>query len=258
MFAELFGHELRERRWSALALGVVIGGLGVFIFALTAGMSDAIADLTNGFPPQVTAFIGGGSAGGYAVGELFNLIAPAALVGYAVAVGGATIAGEEEKGTMSILAAQPVTRASIVTSKSLGLLAGLIGASILLWVGVAIASSSYDIGLDLAGLTAICVHLLFLAIMFGAIAVAVGALSGSPAIATGVAGALAVAAYVANATLPLANLAGWAKLSPWYYFAGSDPLSNGVDGWNLLVLAVIAAVALAVAYVGFARRDLKG
>ncbi|MCU1478096.1 MAG: hypothetical protein JWQ64_2789 [Subtercola sp.] len=258
MFAELFGHEVKERRWSALALGVVIGGMGVFIFALTAGMSDAIGKLTNGFPPQVTAFIGGGSAGGYAVGELFNLIAPAAMVGYAVVVGGSTIAGEEDKHTMSILTAQPVTRTSIVTSKSLGLLAALVGASVLLWAGVAIASASYNIGLDLNGLTAICVHLLFLAIMFGAIAVAAGCLTGNPGLATGIAGGLAVAAYVANAMLPLANLAGWAKLSPWYYFAGSDPLTNGIDGWHILVLAVIAAVAVVVAFFGFARRDLKG
>jgi len=258
MFAELLGHELRARRWSALALGVVIGGMGVFIFALTAGMSEAIEQLTDGFPPQVTAFMGGGGAGGYAVGELFNLICPAAVVGYAVAVGGTAIAGEEDKGTMSMLAAQPVTRASIVASKSLALLAGLCGAIILLWAGTAIASASYGIGLDLAGLTAICLQLLFLAIMFGAIAIAVSALSGSPALATGVAGALAVAAYVANAMLPLADLADWAKLSPWYYFAGNDPLSNGIDGGNLLVFAAIAALAMAAAFVGFARRDLKG
>jgi ABC-2 type transport system permease protein len=258
MFAELFGHELKERRWSALALGVIIGGMGVFIFGLTSGLSDAIAQLTHGFPPQLTAFIGGGSAGGYAVGELFNLIAPAAMVGYAVVVGGSTIAGEEDKGTMSMLSAQPVTRSSIVSSKALALLAGLVGAAVLLWAGVAISSAGYNIGLNLAGLTAICVHLLFLAIAFGAIAVAVGAITGNPGLSTGIAGALAVAAYVANALLPLARLGDWAKLSPWYYFAGSNPLSNGIDGWHLLVLAAITAVAVAAALIGFTRRDLKG
>jgi ABC-2 type transport system permease protein len=258
MFAELFGHELRQRRWSALALGIVIGGMGVFIFALTAGLSGAIAQMTGGFPPQVTAFIGGGSAGGYAVGELFNLIAPAAMVGYAVVVGGSTIAGEEDTGTMSILSAQPVTRASIVAGKALALLAGLVGAAVLLWIGVSIASAAYGVGLDLGGLTAICVHLLFLAIAFGAIAIAVGGLTGNPGLATGLAGALAVASYVANAMLPLANLGDWAGLSPWYYFAGSNPLTNGIDGWHLLVLAAIAAVAAVVAFAGFSRRDLKG
>jgi ABC-2 type transport system permease protein len=258
MFAELFNHEVKERRWSALALGLVVGGMGVFIFGLTAGMSDAIAEMTNGFPSQLTAFIGGGSAGGYAVGELFNLIAPAAMVGYAVVVGGATIAGEEEKGTMSMLSAQPVTRASIVASKSLALLVGLLGAAVLLWAGVAVASSVYDVGLDLGGLTAIVVHLLFLSLMFAGLAVAVGALTGNPGLATGVAGGVAVLAYVANAMLPLAKLADWAKVSPWYYFAGSDPLTNGIDVGHLAVLAVITAAAVVVAFLGFARRDLKG
>jgi ABC-2 type transport system permease protein len=258
MFAELLGHELHERRWSALALGVVIGLMAVFIFALTSGLSQAIAEMTNGFPAALTAFIGGGSAGGYAVGELFNLIAPAAMVGYAVVVGGASIAGEEEKGTMSMLAAQPVTRGSIVTSKSLALLAGLVGSAVLLWASVAISSATYSIGLDLGGLTAICVHLLFLSIAFAAIAVAAGAATGNPGLATGIAGGLAVAAYASNAMLPLAKLGGWAKLSPWYYFAGSNPLSNGIDVWHLLVLSVITAVAVLAAFIGFGRRDLKG
>lgn len=258
MCAELLGHEVKLRRWSALVLGVIIGGMGVFIFGLTAGLSDAISQLTHGFPPQVTAFIGGGSAGGYAVGELFNLIAPAAMVGYAVVVGGSTIAGEEVTGTMGMLSAQPVSRASIVSSKALGLLAGLVAAAVLLWTGVAISSASYNIGLDLGGLTAICVHLLFLSIAFGAIAVAVGALTGNPSLATGIAGALAVASYVANALLPLVKLGGWAGLSPWYYFAGSDPLSHGLDGWHLLVLGVITVVFMVVAFLGFSRRDLRG
>jgi ABC-2 type transport system permease protein len=258
VFAELLGHEVRERRWSALALGLVIGLVGVGMFALTAGLSDAIAQLTGGFPSGLTAFIGGGGAGGYAVGELFNLIAPAALVGYAVVVGGATIAGEEEKGTMSMLSAQPVTRRAIVASKALALLAALVGAAVLLWAGVAISSAGYAVGVDLRGLTAMCVHLLFLAIMFGAIAVAVGALTGNPALATGISACVAVAAYVANAMLPLAKLGDWARLSPWYYFSGSDPLSNGIDGWHLLVLAAITVVAVAAAFVGFGRRDLKG
>jgi ABC-2 type transport system permease protein len=258
MFAELLGHEVRERRWSALALGLVIGVLGVCMFALTAGLTDAITKLASGFPPALNAFIGGSGAGGYAVGELFNLIAPAAMVGYAVVVGGSTIAGEEANGTMSMLSAQPVTRASIVASKMLALLAGLVGAAVLLWAGVAISSASYHIGVDLGGLTAICVHLLFLAIMFAAVSVAVGALSGNPALATGIGACLAVAAYVANAMLPLAKLGDWAKLSPWYYFSGSDPLTNGIDGWHLLVLAAITVVAVVVAFLGFGRRDLKG
>jgi ABC-2 type transport system permease protein len=258
MFAELLGHELHERRWSALALGIVLGLMAVFIFALTAGLSEAIAQLTDGFPAGLTAFIGGGSAGGYAVGELFNLIAPAAMVGYAVVVGGNSIAGEEDKGTMSILAAQPVSRRSIVTSKSLALLAGLVGSAALLWASVAISSATYSIGLDLGGLTAICLHLLFLSITFAAIAFAVSAATGDPGRATGIAAGVAVVAYASNAMLPLAKLGGWARLSPWYYFAGSNPLSNGIDGWHLLVLATIAAIAVVIAFLAFARRDLKG
>lgn len=258
MFGELLGHEVRDRRWTALALGLVIGLMGVFVFGLTASLSQALAELTKGFPAALTAFIGGGSAGGYAVGELFNLIAPAGMVGYAVVVGGSTVAREEEKGTMSMLSAQPVTRSSIVAAKGVALLAALVAAAIILWAAVSISAAAYGIGLNLGGLTAICLHLLVLAIAFGAIALALSALTGNPGLSTGIAATLAVLSYASNAMLPLAKLGDWTKLSPWHYFAGNNPLTNGVDGWHLLVLGVIAAIAMTIAFVGFGRRDLKG
>lgn len=257
MFAELLRHEVAGRRWSGLALGVVVSAMAVFVFGVTAGLSQAITDLSDGLPKALTAFIGGGG-GGYAIGELFNLIGPAALVGYAIVVGGSTIAGEEERGTMSIITAQPVTRSSIVAAKGLALLVILLGVTLLLWASVVVSSSGYGIRLDVAGLTAICVHLLALAIAFGAIAFAIGGTVGDPGIATGVGAALAVASYAANAMLPLAKLGDWAKLSPWYYFAGSDPLENGIDLTHLAVLLAIATVAAIISFVGFARRDLLG
>ncbi|MCU1526538.1 MAG: hypothetical protein JWP75_301 [Frondihabitans sp.] len=258
MFTELLRHEWGVRRWAVLALAVVIGGMGVFVFGLTAGLSQSIAALSQGFPKALTAFIGGGGAGGYAVGELFNLIAPAALVGYAVVAGGGTVALEEEKGTMGILSAQPVTRSSILTSKAVALFVGLVAAAAVLWAAVAVSSSAFKLPLGLTGLTAICLHLLFLALAFGSIAVAVGAVSGNSGLAIGIGAGVAVASYAANAMLPLAGLGDWLKLTPWYYFAGNNPLSNGIDAGHLLVLAGIAVVALVVAYVGFGRRDLKG
>jgi ABC-2 type transport system permease protein len=258
VFSELLRREWGVRRAPVLVLAVVVGGMGVFVFGLTAGLSSSIAALSQGFPKALTAFIGGGGAGGYAVGELFTLIAPAALVGYAVVAGGATVAGEEEKGTMGILSAQPVTRRAILAAKAIALLLGVGGADAVLWAAVAISARAYDLPLDLTGLTAVCVQLLFLAIALGAVALAVGAVSGNSGLAGGVGAGIAVASYAANAMLPLARLGEWVKLTPWYYFAGNDPLSNGIDLGHVFVLSGIAVVALAVAFVGFARRDLKG
>ena len=50
----------------------------------------------------------------------------------------------------------------------------------------------------------------------------------------------------------------WLKyLSLFYYYAGHDPLTGGVDVGGLLVLAAVAIVFAVVAVVTFDRRDLR-
>jgi ABC-2 type transport system permease protein len=99
---------------------------------------------------------------------------------------------------------------------------------------------------------------LALALVFGMIALAVGAASGRRGLAIGVSAALAVATYVLNS---LASLASWLEhvrwISPFYYYARSDPLRNGLDISDLLILLAIALVAACLAPIVFARRDLS-
>jgi len=52
--------------------------------------------------------------------------------------------------------------------------------------------------------------------------------------------------------------AGPAKLSPWYYFNSGDPLANGADPGQLLVLGAAALVILTLGLGVFNRRDLRG
>lgn len=250
--------EVRDRRIPALGLGVGLFVIAMALLGLYAGLRDTLDKLTAGFPEALSSFFGGTGPGGYVVGELFNLIAPIALVGYAVVAGASALAGEEDKGTMAMLSAQPVSRTSILAQKATGLLGALVAAAALFWAGVTLSAAIFDVGLDLGGLAAICAHLLLLAIAFGAIALAIGAATGDPGLAAGVAGGLAVVSYLADSMLPLAGLDRWAELSPWFYYAGSEPLANGVDVVHLLVLLALAAVAAAVSVPAFNRRDLKG
>lgn len=69
---------------------------------------------------------------------------------------------------------------------------------------------------------------------------------------------MAVVSYLAKSMLPLADLDRWAELSPWYYYAGSEPLANGFDVAHFLVLVGLAVAAFAAALLAFNRRDLRG
>jgi ABC-2 type transport system permease protein len=50
----------------------------------------------------------------------------------------------------------------------------------------------------------------------------------------------------------------WLKFaSPFYYYAGNDPLGNGIDLADLAVLGAATAALVAIATLGFRHRDLR-
>lgn len=256
--AAVLTKDLTDRRWPVVSLG---GILAVFTFAalaISASLGDTITKLTEGFPDALTSFMGGDVPGGYVVGEVFNLISPLALVAYAVLTGASAIAGEEEAGTMDLLAAQPVSRRGILAAKAIGLAAALTVATALFALAAVVSSALFGTGPTISAVIATCVHLLLLAMAFGALALAVGAATGRPNVGAAVAGSVAAISYLTNAMLPLAGFGDWAPLSPWYYYAGSDPLLNGLNAGHLIVLAAMTLGGIAVAFYAFEHRDLKG
>ncbi len=258
MSAEILTRAMTSRRVPVAALGVVLAIFAFFVLGISSGLEDMMADLTDAMPEAVTAFIPLGP-GGYAVGELFNLIAPLALIAYAVMTAAAATAGEEKAGTMALLSAQPVTRRSILAQKAFGLAGTLAAVTIVFGVATVLSAALFGIDALTPGhLAAACLHLYLLSLLFGAITLAVGALTGDPGIASGVGGGLAVAAWVSNSMLPIANLDAWARISPWHYYVSSEPLAHGVDLTHVLILAGLIVLSVAIALFAFDRRDLEG
>ncbi len=59
--------------------------------------------------------------------------------------------------------------------------------------------------------------------------------------------------------MPLSeNFAGWAKISPFHYYLGSDPLVNGMHWGHGAVLAGVFVVLVAASLPAFQRRDIRG
>jgi len=48
------------------------------------------------------------------------------------------------------------------------------------------------------------------------------------------------------------------KLSPFYYYSGHDPLTQGVDLLHIAVLAGLTAVLVLAGLAGLRGRDLRG
>ena len=52
------------------------------------------------------------------------------------------------------------------------------------------------------------------------------------------------------------SIKNWQKLSPFYYSTAAKPLMNGLSLEHTTLLVVVILVLLAVALVGFQRRDV--
>ena len=100
---------------------------------------------------------------------------------------------------------------------------------------------------------------MLLGLVFGGVALVVGAGTGNRRTASYAAAGLAFVAYFANAFLPVNdNLASWAKLSPFYYYQEGEPLVNGLQWGNAAVLAGLFALLVLAAVPLFQRRDVRG
>ena len=111
--------------------------------------------------------------------------------------------------------------------------------------------------LPVGGVAAAMLHLALLGVVFGALALAIGAAVGHAGAARAVPAVVAVVAYVVNGLAPQVSwLQPVRELSPFYQFNGHDPLRNGVSALAVLVAAGTIAALVALAVAGFRRRDV--
>jgi ABC-2 type transport system permease protein len=194
---------------------------------------------------------------GYIQIELLSFMGPVLVLLYAVGAGSSSVAGEEDRRTLDLLLSTPVPRSRVVVDKALAMVVGTLGLSALL--GLALVAEGALVGMDLpaGNVAAAMLHLGLLGLVFGSLALAIGAGTGRLGLSRAVPVFVAVVAYVVNGLGGLVDwLAPLQKLSPFYQYASHDPLRNGVS-WLAVGVAVGTVVLLvAVAAAGFGRRDV--
>ncbi|MGI8939942.1 MAG: ABC transporter permease subunit [Iamia sp.] len=237
-----------------LSLGV-LSFLGLWMFS---GLSNDGADLFNDLPEAFDSLIGGvGGGANYLTTEVFGLVAPIVLLVIAIGGGVAALAGEEKGHTAGLLFAQPVTRRGVVVSKAAVMVVHVLVATVVFLAGFLAGAALFGSGTSTADILATTVHLVALVVAFGMIALALSVATGSSTTSTGVAAGLAVAADLSAGLLPLSDATkSFEVISPWYYYNGSDPMSNGLDPTHLLVQVGLASAGFAAAILLVAVRDI--
>ncbi len=263
MLRNIFLKTLRDRFRGLVFWGLGLLALVFYIAAFypTIATSPELADLFENLPPAAQAIVGNLadvlSPEGYLNAEIFTLTGPLLLLIYAIGLGSDTIAGEEQRGTLELLLANPISRTRIVLEKLAALVAATGILVLVLWDGLALGNALYNMGLSVGKLTAATFGLLLLAVSFGSLALALGCWTGRKSWTGGVTGMVAVASYFLNTTGAVnESLAPYRKLSLFYYYVGNDPLRNGLDWKGVAVLIGVSLLLTLVALVGFNRRDI--
>jgi len=254
----LLTKSLSDRRVMTLLVGVGLGVMAFLVTAMFPSLEESLADfdLGEGFD----AFLGGAGIStpeGWLSAEIWSIMAPVAVVVLAIVDAGRSVAAEEEERSIGLLGSNPMSRSHILTQKSIAVGAHVLVASAVLGVMSWASIIVVDLDMDASRALAAAAHLAMLGVMFGAIAVLVSAAVGKRMRAVLIVSGVAGVSYIVATMLPISeDFASWAKISPWYYYAGDVPLVNGVNWAYLGVMAAVAAIAFGLALAVFRKRDL--
>jgi len=198
------------------------------------------------------------TAGGYLGVELMGFMGPALIAVYAITAGSAAIAGEEDRGGLEVTLSAPVSRGQVFAERFAALAAGIVALMIAVGAALWVFSAMLGMGLGLGAIASAAAALGIFGLFAGAIAIAVGAATGSPAVARGVAALAVVASYLINA---LAQVTGTLRparpISPYYLLLGNEPLAHGLQLTGAVTVLAAAAAIAAAGGILFARRDLS-
>jgi ABC-2 type transport system permease protein len=194
---------------------------------------------------------------GYIQIELLSFMGPLLVLLYAVGTATAAVAGEEDQHTLELLLTTPVPRGRVLIDKAVAMTAGTLGLSALLGAALVAEGSLVGMNLSVPRVAAAMMHLGLLGLVFGSLALAIGAGTGRLGLSRAVPLILAVLAYVVNG---LGGLVDWLRpfqpLSPFYQYAAHDPLRHGVSLPAAVVSLATVAVLIAAAAWSFDRRDI--
>ena len=245
-------------------LGLAVLSLISVLFLPTLEQSAAeITRLLNTMPKGMLAAFGVSdqlnmlTPEGFLHARLFGLMVPLLLLIQGIGIGAATIAGEEERGQLEVLAAHPVSRVRLFMEKLGVLTVALVCSSVLLYLSIWIGLILINIPMDLGKVAAACTGGFLLGLLFGSLALSLGAATGRRGFALGLTSILAVTAYLWNALTPLSkDLKDLQRFSPFYLAEGYEPIRNGLEWGYAAVLLGLTLAILAAGLYRFNRRDL--
>lgn len=261
MLPEVTRLDLRLRRRSVTGYAI---GMALYTFVIVAlyptFKDDTGLDALTADGSRVAALFGAvgplTSPTGWLSANVYANFLPLMVLLLTIGYGAHAIAGQDEGGQLGLVAALPVSRRRLVGQKLVALMLVSLPTG-LTTVAVVLVGRSYDVTVDSGKVLAVTVGVVLLGVVFGALALLIGALTGSRGLALGISSALAAASYVVSSLAPVVSAIRPLRfVSPFYYAVGDNQLVDG-PGTGLLVLAGLAVIIGTAAVVAFERLDVR-
>jgi len=250
--------------WWCLGL---VGVDAMWAIAYPTVRNNAALDKTfSNLSPSVKALLGLSngvlitSPVGYLDSQFYANVLPIVLLIFAVGLATWAVAGDEAAGTLELLLANPVSRVRVAVERAVAMVAMLL--TLALVCGGALAAMApivaLNAGLPLYRIVTAAVASALLALVFAALAFAIGAATGRRGIAVATATSVAVFGYILEG---VAQQVGFLRplrlLNPWHWMLSTDPLGRGASWQAFLLPLAVSAVLFALGAARFASRDLR-
>lgn len=262
MLANPFTKWVWDNRRSVIGWSVAVAAVGGVYAAFWPTVdNEAMRDALDAYPDfmlQAMNFDDIATAAGYLTASVYGLVVGVLVIVYAVSTGAKAIAGDEEAGTLDLILAHPVSRTRLALQRfaGFGVAAAALSLALLIVILALVVPASLD-GISFGNFLAMHLHLFMFTVFFGALSFAAGAATGRRAVAVGVGAMMGVFGFAADGILPQVEALEWTQdLSPFQWLSGGAPLQNGVQIGDILLMAGLAALLVAIGTWSFGRRDV--
>ena len=249
----------RSLGWWSLGL-IAIALMYLAFYPSIAENAKVYDEITKSLPEALRGLTAAdySSPKGYLQTEFFGTMGFIILLVFFVGRGVGAIAGDEERGRSELTLAAPVSRQRYVLERVLAMVLEGVLAWVLLVVGLLVLGPLFDLVVGFGPLAAAAASAVTGALVFGLIALFVGAATGRHSLALGVGAAFAIAGFLYTLLSPIAKtLESLQFLSPCRQAIGYAPLINGMRWDQFAILIGECLVLIALSVWAYCRRDLR-
>lgn len=195
---------------------------------------------------------------GYLNSTVFGIPLLVLTVVFVITTATRAVAADEESGALDLLLSYPTSRASLVVARMTALATVLVVLGLVLFTVVLALRGPTGLSIGVGNLAATALTWVLLGCCLGSVALLISAAVGRRSSTIAISAGVSLVAYLADSFVPLIKHLGWMRhLSPFDWFLGGDPLTNGLQGGHCALLLVTTLVATAFAVFALNRRDLN-